>query len=388
MALTWLKGDLHCHCERHELLPALLDGVPARLDFLALTNHPHKPIFAEQAAMLARARAACPTVALFFGVEWNGLGGRHTNLIFPPSSREADHAAAFLQAHDFVLTGREPDLPAAFAQLRALPDAERPLVFINHPSTAVGFTPEHLDQLHAAAGVPGLWIGMEALHGHQAWPHVLADDPAVYPASRLGGLCDHQYTRGRACTLLADSDFHVHKQASKPDYPPGVFQHTRVAVDLPANPGDKTAAIFAALRAGATCVSQGFWCNLTAFIAADRPAAAPRVLRPGDSIDSTRAVALRVEFDAAEPIGRIEALGVLTPGTPPAVLFQAENLPVGRGEVVWTLPPGAQGYLRLRLTAARNHRPPVPGMTALPPPPAPRLLLTSALWVAPGDPRR
>ena len=72
--LEWLRGDLHNHCEKHELVPEYLDGVAARLDFVALTNHAQKPIFFEQHRMIEQARALLPDLPIFLA--WSGMRPR------------------------------------------------------------------------------------------------------------------------------------------------------------------------------------------------------------------------------------------------------------------------------------------------------------------------
>ena len=55
-SLTWLRGDMHNHCEDHDLVAAHLEGANEQLDFVALTNHAQKPIFFEQHRMVEKAR--------------------------------------------------------------------------------------------------------------------------------------------------------------------------------------------------------------------------------------------------------------------------------------------------------------------------------------------
>ena len=54
--LEWLRGDMHNHCERFDLVDEHFGGVDERLDFLAFTNHAQKPIFFRQHEMIARGR--------------------------------------------------------------------------------------------------------------------------------------------------------------------------------------------------------------------------------------------------------------------------------------------------------------------------------------------
>ena len=88
-APTWLRGDMHNHCEDHDLVLAHLEGAGEHLDFIALTNHAQKPIFFEQHHMVERIRAALPGLPVFFGLEWNAPAGTHAGVIFPPGAREA-----------------------------------------------------------------------------------------------------------------------------------------------------------------------------------------------------------------------------------------------------------------------------------------------------------
>ena len=91
--LTWLRGDLHNHCEDHDLIEAHLEGAASeKLDFIALTNHAQKPVFFEQHRMIDKARSTLPGLLVFFGLEWNAPGGIHAGLIFPPGKREAENA--------------------------------------------------------------------------------------------------------------------------------------------------------------------------------------------------------------------------------------------------------------------------------------------------------
>ena len=88
-SLTWLRGDMHNHCEDHDLVAAHLEGANEQLDFVALTNHAQKPIFFEQHRMVEKARQALPGFPIFFGLEWNAPAGVHAGLVFPPGEREA-----------------------------------------------------------------------------------------------------------------------------------------------------------------------------------------------------------------------------------------------------------------------------------------------------------
>ena len=363
MDFTWLKGDLHCHCERHELVDELVEGAAGRLDFLAITNHAQKPVLQEQAGMVARARSLLPRTPVFFGLEWNGPAGRHINVIFPPSPHEAEDALAFAREHDCIRSGREPNVAAAMSALESLPPDARPIVFFNHPSALMAYRPEHLDQFHAAG--PEVFVGIEAVHGHQAWAHVAAADPCAYPGSCIGGLCDHVYAAGRPFALLANSDLHIHKQRQRPDYPLGVFNLTHVGVGADA---PRERAIFEALRRGRTCAAQGAWIELLRFSVG---AAAL-----GERCDCECAETLRLELTCAEPLRALDVIGQWSPDQPPDLRHAFGAQPEGKLCRELSIPAGARGFLRLRAIAARDDRPP-PG------PPAPRLFLSSAILLGP-----
>lgn len=364
MTYRWLKGDLHCHCEQHELLPELTEYVRGRLDFLALTNHAHKPMFREQVLMVARVRELLPDTLVLFGLEWNGPGGRHTNVIFPPSGREAELALAFIDLHDQRLTGREPSPKAALDMLRAMPAAERPVVFANHPAPEIGLQPSDLDAL-LDDGEARVFVGIEALHGHQAWAHVAAMDALDYPASRVGGLCDHVYAQGRPFALLAHSDFHVHKQLRRPDWPPGAFNCTLAMADSALSRAD---SLFAALRAGRTCAAQGSWFDLRRF---DISGAGIGERCPAQSDGE-----LVLEADCAEPLRSLDLIGRLDRSAPVHLTKSFGAQPAGPLRLVLPVPAGARGFVRLRAVTVSERRPP-PGTSG------PRLFLSSAILLGP-----
>ena len=359
--LEWLRGDLHNHCEKHELVPEHLHGVAARLDFMALTNHAQKPIFFEQHRMIEQARALLPGLPIFFGLEWNTPTGQHACVIFPPGPREATHAYAFSKAHDHRIEGSDPSIGAALARLRDLPPAERPILFFNHPFPGYWSAPT-IDHFLEAGGNQVV-VGIEAVHGHQAHERAAGMDPFTYPGGGLNGLADHVYLQHKPFALLAHSDFHAHKQATKYDYPPGIFNHTLVGVE----PGKRDpAAIFAALRAGRTCAAQGRWLDLIDYsIEGIFPGATWRD-------NEGRAGKLTIVLDASEDLDDIELIGHFTGAELPALLHSFGPRKGGRTELSFEIPPRARGYVRLRATTASRKRP-------MPGPDGPKLFQTSAI---------
>lgn len=357
--LRWLRGDIHNHCEDHALVAEHLAGACDTLDFIALTNHAQKPVFFEQHRMIEQARRILPGFPIFFGLEWNAPMGGHAGLVFPNGEREAENAYAFAAAHDRLGAAAPSSVEAALDHLNALPAAERPVLFFNHPAAGQWST-ESINR-YLAADPAALVVGIEALHGHQAHAKVAAMDSYAYPGGAIGGLVDQVYACQRPFSLLLNSDFHVHKQWHQPDYPLGVFNHVRVGVEAGHPPTPE--AIFAGLRRGRTCASQGHWLDLGDFSVDDHFIGDTWTGGPG---------VLRVVFEATEAIEKVELIGQWQPNVAPAVLECLGPRPAGRSEWTLEVPPDAQGFVRLRIIAESRSRP-APG------PPAPKHFLTSAI---------
>ena len=362
--LRWLRGDIHNHCEDHALVAEYLAGASDTLDFIALTNHAQKPVFFEQHRMIEQARRILPEFPIFFGLEWNAPGRGHAGLVFPVGAREAENAYAFATAYDRLGASAPVSVEAALDHLSALPAAERPILFFNHPA-AGQWSAESINR-YLVADPGGLVVGIEALHGHQAHARVAAMDPCAYPGGAVGGLVDQVYACQRPFSLLLNSDFHVHKQLQQPDYPLGVFNHVRVGVEEGHPPTPE--AIFAGLRRGRTCAAQGHWLDLGDFSVDDHFIGDTWTGRPG---------VLRVVFEATEAVEKAELIGQWQPNAAPAVLECLGPRPAGRSEWTLEIPSDAQGFVRLRIIAESRARP-APG------PPAPKHFLTSAILLDAG----
>ena len=359
--LRWLRGDMHNHCEDHALVAEYLAGAGDTLDFIALTNHAQKPVFFEQHRMIEQARRILPGFPIFFGLEWNAPMGGHAGLVFPIGEREAENAYAFAAAYDRLGASAPVGVEAALDHLSALPAAERPVLFFNHPTA--GHWPTESINRYLAADSTDLVIGIEALHGHQAHAKVAAMDPCAYPGGAVGGLVDQVYACQRPFSLLLNSDFHVHKQLQQPDYPLGVFNHTWIGVE--AGHQSTSEAIFAGLRRGSTCACQGHWLDLVDFSVDNHVI--------GDTWTGGAGV-LRVVFEATEAVEKAELIGQWQPNAAPAVLECLGPRPAGSCEWLLEIPPDAQGFVRLRIIAESRVRP-APG------PPAPKHFLTSAIFL-------
>ena len=357
--LRWLRGDMHNHCEDHALVAEHLEGAADTLDFIALTNHAQKPVFFEQHRMIEQVRRILPGFPFFFGLEWNAPLGGHAGLVFPIGEREAENAYAFAAAYDRLGASNPVSVEAALEHLSALSAAERPVLFFNHPA-AGQWSAESINRYLAAASA-GCVVGIEVLHGHQAYAKVAAMDPCAYPGGAIGGLADQVYACQRPFSLLLHSDFHIHKQLHQPDYPLGVFNHTWVGVEE----GHQLTpeAIFDSLRRGRTCASQGHWLDLVDFSVDNHVI--------GDTWMGGAGV-LRVVFEATEAVEKAELIGRWQPNAAPAVLEGLGSRPAGSCEWTLEIPPDAEGFVRLRIIAESRVRP-APG------PPAPKCFFTSAI---------
>ncbi len=315
--------------------------------------------------MIERARELTE-IPVLFGLEWNAPEGRHANLIFPPGPRESEHAYAFARGHDRRLDGSRPEIAAAMARLSGLPATERPILVFNHPVPG-DWSADTLDR-YLTAGANGVIAGIEVVHGHQAQAVAAGFHPASYPSAAVGGLADHVYVKGRQLSLLANSDFHVHKQHKEYDYPLGVFNHTLVGVR---SPEDGPAAILDALRAGRTCAAQGHWLDLVDFSIV--ASSAPEQCHIADVWNSAAGDAvLSIGFEAREEIREVDVIGCLAKGSPPSVLRSFGQRPTGRCRLEFEIPAGTRGYVRLRVISADMTRP-APG------PRAAKAFLTSAI---------
>lgn len=357
--VQWLCGDLHTHCEDAALVSRHLARAGRELDFIALTNHPHKPGFLAQEETLARAREAAPGLTVFFGLEWNAPGG-HTCVLFPPSPDETTLAYDFARSWDLRLRAEGPTLAGAMAWLNALPPAQRPVVFFNHPTPGY-WSPETVDAFRRL-DTGGMVCGIEAVLGHQGRTKAAAWNPDTFAGCAAGGLADHLYGGSGALSLLANSDFHVHRQDREFDFPPGLFKHTRVTNHSPvaatrgeaaAGGGERANLILAALRTGCTCAAQGHWLELTEFSIG----AGAQWAHLGDRWPAAGDAALCIAFESDEELARVEVIGRLGAGPDAAALVDFGPQPAGAARFEWPVPAGSAGHLRLRVISADRRRP-------------------------------
>jgi hypothetical protein len=340
----WLAGDLHSHCERHDLVDELFSGLDDRLDFVALTNHAQKPIFSEQVDMVARGREMLE-IPVFFGLEWNAPEGVHANVIFPPFPDESEVAREFIEQFDRRADLDDSAIERAIAWLAALPVHQRPIVFFNHPYPG-HWADDVIARYLAADPLGSIVIGIEAVSGHQAGS---ATDPDEFPGCRPDGSADQVYRSSRQFSLMSGSDFHVHKQAKFYDYPMGVFSRSLVGVSQ----GERgAAAIFEGLRAGRTWALLGHWLT-------------PHSFHIGCSglgetaLSSQEPTMLEMRFELMVP-ATVDIIGQLSAPAPAAVLHEYGLRPSGQTKLSFTIPAHATGFVRVRVTAETDQRPPIP----------------------------
>ncbi len=341
----WLAGDLHNHCESHELVNEHFTGLDERLDFVALTNHANKAMFVEQVDMVAQARTMV-AMPVLFGLEWNAAAGIHACVIFPPCLEEAELAMEFIETYDRSRHADYSDVEAAIRWLRELPEALRPVVFFNHPHPG-HWSAEVVDRYLAADPAGDVVAGIETVAGHQCG---CPTDPHEFPGCRPNGLADQAYVADRPFTLFANSDFHVHKQQKFYDYPLGVWSRSLIGVPS----GDRSAAaVFAGIRAGRSWAMLGDWLT-------PREMSVGKVAQGGVWDSSTGVGDLRLRLALREPVTEVAVIGRLDADTSPAVLHDFGGFGAGELDLTWPIPAEACGYVRLRITAAGELRPPVP----------------------------
>jgi hypothetical protein len=265
--------------------------------------------------------------------------------------------------------GSDPSVEASMGRLSNMSEEDRPVLFFNHPAPD-DWSAAVIDRyLRADRGAAV--CGIEAVHGHQGLAKTLAQwDLATYPGCAPGGLADSVYERGRPFSMLAHSDFHVHKQEIEYDFPMGIFNHSLVGVPA----GDHSPrAILAGLRAGRTCASQGFWLKLEDFCVG-AGTGGDEVGIGGTWKGTGGGADLRIRLDSEEEIRSLCLIGRLAPGDSSSVLTSFGPQRAGPLQLEFAVPPGACSHLRLRVISARVERP-APG------PPGPKGFFTSAILI-------
>jgi hypothetical protein len=228
---VWLKAETHVHTKFSDGT-FTVDEVAGHAaangcDVIAITDHTDRRLGAatpEYHAAITAARAKFPKLVILTGVEWNvppARGEDHAVVLFPPSSDSAQITGEFKKLFDDY--DREPlppeTLSSAFTWLRArgASAAERPIVFLNHPSRKardVDAVTSRMAELWAAG--KGVFAGTEGAPGHQKAKPLGAYGGVLRPADRWdpsiaspAGAWDVRLAAGdRVWGALATADFH------------------------------------------------------------------------------------------------------------------------------------------------------------------------------------
>lgn len=341
---VYLRGDLHSHCERLDLLGEHLSWGDRGVDFVALTNHSHKLHFIDQVEMVARARDMVG-IPVFYGFEWNAPKGRHANVIFPPCDVEAELAAEFIARFDPRVTGGDVEIGASIEWLAEVGEDCRPLVFFNHPYPG-HWSDDVMNEYREADPTDGrIVVGMEAVHGHQGWE---AYDLYEFDGCRVGGLSDGQYVRGRRFAMLAGSDFHVQKQSIRYDYPIGVFNNSCVGVHGEGEHDGR--AILDGIRNGRAWAMMGGWLEPVRFEVGGKGMGEKWSSVDGDG-------ELVIEFEISESVREVDVIGKLWDGDEVGVLRSFGEFDAGVVKVSMMVLGGSNGFVRLRVVAGGDERP-------------------------------
>jgi len=281
----WLAGDHHVHSEwsvdwdRSTTPPTPIPGGDSRytrtrnaqvaqangLAWLVHTDHGgpgHSAVTRDQAwPALLEARQAVPGLVQFGGMEFDVPAGEHASVILPLGDDEREHAFVIERDHgrSEPLQGKrdtDAQMRDALRHMDGL--AQRPLMFINHPSrtaTALGqwgeVEPSELIAWHDTAAQ--VLVGMEGAPGHQAttterglYRNAAAPTLGGFDqmTAQVGGVWDAILASGRRFWITATSDSHVNVRDGGSDFDPGQYSKTYVWARPEA--GD----IFAGLREG------------------------------------------------------------------------------------------------------------------------------------------
>jgi len=276
---SWLAGDHHIHghysAEWDESVdpPAAVLGVEAThstvlnaqmghhhgLSWMVTTDHGgpnHSKLNREQAyPELLQSRKDVSTILQFYGMELDTPGAKHSTLMIPHTSDEADRLFQLEKSYAWkdeypenLSRHTEERMLEALAAMRVLPD--QPIVIANHPgrsATGLGVyttvTPQELRNWNDVA--PTVAVGMAGAPGHQAASldrdgsirtNRYRGDYDAYPTmggfdqltARLGGFWDSMLGEGRRWWITSSSDSHIHYTEGGKDFWPGEFSKTYV----------------------------------------------------------------------------------------------------------------------------------------------------------------
>ena len=227
---------------------------------------------------LVAARQKVPQVMVFYGMEFDTPGARHSTLMIPKSDEEAQELFAI--ESQFNRREVEPDTTSRDSNefmLEALQfmaeQTHPPILIVNHPArlaTGLGeygkVTPAKMRDWQDTAS--NVVIGMTGLPGHKAatlYPDGTIKKDGVpseyfkYPTmggydqmtARLGGFWDSMLGEGRHWWITAASDSHAHYSTGRTDFWPGQYNKLYVYAQ------NSYQSVMDNLRAGRMFVTSG-----------------------------------------------------------------------------------------------------------------------------------
>lgn len=227
---------------------------------------------------LVAARKKVPDMMVFYGLEFDTPGARHSTLMIPKSDAEAQQLfeleSRFNRREIYPDESLRDTNAFMLDALRFMSaQAQPPILIVNHPArTAKGLgvygkvTPAKMRSWHDTAN--NVVLGMTGLPGHKAatlYPDGSIKTDGVpseyfnYPTmggydqmtARLGGFWDSMLGEGRRWWITAASDSHAHYTTGRTDFWPGEYAKLYVYADK------NYQSVMDNLRAGRVFVTSG-----------------------------------------------------------------------------------------------------------------------------------
>ena len=270
----WLAGDHHVHSiysakwDHTTSPPAPILGGDANnstlanvqmaqkygLSWIVTTDHGgpnHSQLNLTQAYPdLVAARHKVPDMLVFYGLEFDTPGARHSTLMIPHSDAEAEQLftleSRFNRREIYPDETPRDNNEFMLDALRFMAgQTQAPILIVNHPArTATGLgeygkvTPAKMRSWQDTA--PNVVVGMTGLPGHKAAtlypdgsvkPDGVPSEYFKYPTmggydqmtARLGGFWDSMLGEGRRWWITAASDSHAHYTSGRTDFWPGEY---------------------------------------------------------------------------------------------------------------------------------------------------------------------
>lgn len=340
---VWLMGDTHTH---HRLIGGaeMLAGADPRCDFVALTSHAHNPdaVSAHPEIILAATKAH-PDLILVNGVEWNTPTYELAAVLVSGGAGAMPVVDELIDRYDRQVAGLERSDELFLKGLRFLAgqgeDDLRPGVILQHVHS-----PDDFAVVRSKAALEsGSVIGVSAASRR----HVMDDGTLISPwASEVGGVLDRLYAEGARLTMVAESDFHHHRDLDEHMVRewPGEFMRNFVYC-----PEKTEAGLFAGLRGGCSYFVIG---NIIEDLVWSVSSGGESAI-PGEelSVAPGAEVEVAVTFRENVALDRLELIG--NTGGHAAVVASSDGgeLPRAGGIVTWKAdlrPSGGLSFVRLR----------------------------------------